>query len=135
MRIAVPLLGLCVAFTSACTSSGKAPESEPRPQEPSAANAEPNAAPQSSGDYAQQQAEQLSLADQKKRYLVENHLQRASELKERMQLEQAEQELASALQLEPDNLEAKSMLAEIGTLLGRAPGETQTTIQELENKA
>ena len=135
MRIAVPLLGLCVAFTAACTSSGKAPESEPRPQEPSAANAEPNAAPQSSGDYAQQQAEQLSLADQKKRFLVENHLQRAGELKERMQLEQAEQELASALQLEPDNLEAKSMLAEIGTLLGRAPGETQTTIQELENKA
>ena len=91
--------------------------------------------PQTSGDYALQQAELLSLAQQKQRFLVEQHIQRATELKERLELEQAEEELARALQLDPDNLEAKSMLAEIGALLGRAPGETQTTIKELENKA
>jgi type II secretory pathway component GspD/PulD (secretin) len=134
MRIVATALGLCVAVTAACSSSGKRSEPMPEPEagEPQAAQEQE---PVSSGDYASQQAELLSLAEQKKRFLVENHLQRASEQKERMELEAAEQELARALQLDPDNLEAKSMLAEVGALLGRAPGETQTTIQELENKA
>jgi general secretion pathway protein D len=133
MRIAVPLLGLCVAVT-ACQSSGNSsePMSEPGSQDPAQPGAQEPAA---TGDYARQQAEQLSLAEQKKRFLVDSHLQRAAELKERMELEQAEQELTKALQLAPDNLEAKKMLSEVGALLGRAPGEMQTTIQELENKA
>jgi general secretion pathway protein D len=138
MRIAATALGLCVAVTAACSSSGKRSESTPPGEAPAGEMAAPGEAqeePQTSGDYARQQAEQLSLAEQKKRFLVENHLQRAAELKERMELEQAEQELAKALQLSPDNLEAKKMLSEVGALLGRAPGETQTTIQDLENKA
>src|SRR5262245_17530179 len=137
MRIAVPLLGLCIAATAACSSNGK--RSEPAatpPSHPSAPQAsQAQEEPATTGDYARQQAEQLSLAEQKKQFLVDQHLQHASELKERLELEQAEQELAKALQLAPDNPEAKSMLAEVGALLGRAPGETQTTIQELENKA
>jgi general secretion pathway protein D len=140
MRIAAIALGLCAAV-SACKSSEKSPEPAPRetPSTPPAQvrESQPVAQeePQLSGDYARQQAELLSLSDQKKRFLVENHLQRASELKERLELERAEEELARALQLDPDNPEAKSMLAEVGALLGRAPGETRTTIQELENKA
>ena len=132
MRIVATALGLCVAVTASCSSSGRSPESLP---EPGAPEAQAPTAQESTGDYAAQQAEFLSLAEQKKHFLVENHLQRAGELKERMELEQAEEELTKALQLDPDNLEAKSMLAEVGALLGRAPGETTTTIQELENKA
>src|SRR5688572_16144023 len=111
MRIVATALGLCVAVTAACSSGSKSPEPM---AEPEAGDAQEGQAqePISSGDYASQQAELLSLAEQKKRFLVETHLQRAGEQKERMELEAAEQELARALQLDPDNLEAKSMLSE-----------------------
>lgn len=135
MRIAAPLLGISVVFTAACASDGKRSEPVAPAQEPSAQQAAQQEEPVSPGDYARQQAELLSLAEQKKQFLVDQHLQSATEMKERLELEQAEQELAKALQLDPDNLEAKAMLAEVGALLGRAPAETQTTIQELENKA
>ncbi|MSR62479.1 MAG: hypothetical protein EXS08_08545 [Planctomycetes bacterium] len=133
MRIVATALGLCVAVTAACSSGGSKPEPTPPPNE--AGDSSVQDAQQSSGDYAQEQARQLSLAEQKKNFLVENHLQRAAELKERMELEAAEQELAKALQLAPENAEAKQLLSEVGALLGRAPGDAQTTIQDLENKA
>jgi general secretion pathway protein D len=133
MRIVATALGLCAAVSASCSSGAKQPEPAPLTSESAPATSAQE--PASSGDYAAQQAQQLSLAEQKKRFLVDNHLQLAAELKERLELERAEQELASALQLDPDNLEAKNMLAEVGALLGRAPGETQTTIQELENSA
>jgi general secretion pathway protein D len=133
MRIVAPLLGLCVAVTAACSSSGKEPEPMTAPE---SAEAQSGAAQeQTSGDYTRQQEEQLTLAQQKKRFLVENHLQRAAELKERLEFENAELELTRALELDPDNLEAKSMLAEVGALLGRPQGETQTTIEGLEQLA
>ncbi|NOT32388.1 MAG: hypothetical protein HOP15_18235 [Planctomycetes bacterium] len=136
MRIVATALGLCVAITASCSSSkqGREPAAPPDASASSGV-ADQQEPPQASGDYAQQLAEQFTLAEQKKGFLVDSHLQRASELKERLELEQAEQELAKALQLDPDNLEAKSMLSEVGALLGRAPGETQTTIQELASKA
>lgn len=130
MRIVATALGLCVAFTASCSSSGSAPE----PVTPDGSSS-PAAGQESSGDYTRQQEEQLSLAQQKKRFLVENHLQRASEMKERLEFENAERELARALELDPDNLEAKNLLAEVGALLGRSQGEMQTTIQELEQLA
>jgi len=130
MRIVATALGLCVAITAACSSSGSAPE----PVTPEGSEA-PVAGQDSGGDYTRQQEEQLSLAQQKKRFLVENHLQRAAEMKERLEFESAERELAQALELDPDNLEAKNQLGEIGALLGRSQGEMQTTIQELEQQA
>jgi general secretion pathway protein D len=135
MRIVATALGLCVAVTAACSSSGKEPEPMTAPEGPATAQPGETQEPQTSADYARQQEEQLSLAQQKKRFLVESHLQRAAELKERLELENAEQELARALELDPDNLEAKRMLAEVGALLGRAQGETQTTIATLEQRA
>jgi len=134
MRIVATALGLCVAVTASCTSSR--PSQEPAPAPAEQEQSTPPSSPQEvRSDYAQQQAQQLSLAEQKKDFLVQQHLQRAAEQKERLELEQAEQELTSALQLDPDNLAAKNMLAEIGALLGRAPGETLTTMKELEDKA
>lgn len=130
MRIVATALGLCVAITASCSSSGSAPE----PVTPEGSGAPAEGQP-SSGDYTRQQEEQLSLAQQKQRFLVENHLQRAAEMKERLEFENAERELARALELDPNNLEAKNMLAEVGALLGRSQGEMQTTIQELEQLA
>jgi len=127
MRIVATALGLCVAITASCSSSG----SEPEPVMPDGSSPEG----QDSGDYSRQQEELLSLAQQKKRFLVDNHLQRASEMKERMEFENAERELARALELDPNNLEAKQQLSQVGALLGRSQGEMQTTIQELEQMA
>jgi len=133
MRIAATALGLCVAVTASCASRERNPEPTPEAglseSSPSAQSQEP-ATP---GDYAQQEAELFTLAQQKKAFLLESHLQRARELKERLELEQAEQELVRALELDPQNVEVKNLLSEVGSLLGRAPGEAQTTIQDLEN--
>jgi general secretion pathway protein D len=134
MRIVATALGLSVALAVACTSKPPSPEPVGGAQEEGAPQ-ETSDEPLTQDDYARQQAEWLSIAEQKQRFLVEQHLQRASEMKERLELEQAEEELAKALQIEPDNFEAKQMLAEVGALLGRAPGETQTAIRDLENKA
>src|SRR5262245_33379805 len=92
MRIAAIALGLCLAATAACKSGEKArePESSPTGGEEGLATTEELQEPQTSGDYARQQAEQLTLAEQKKAFLVDQHLQRATELKERLELEQAE---------------------------------------------
>src|SRR5262245_20534249 len=130
MRI-VTALGLCVAVTAACASRKEKPE--PAPSEGAMAQEGEVEPQQTPGDYSQELADSLSLQEQKKSFLVESYLQHARELKERLELEQAEQELARALQLDPDNLEAKNMLSEVGALLGREPGAAQTTIQELEN--
>ena len=117
MRIAATALGLCVAVTASCSSSRPSPEptSPPEAQAPGQATGQE---PLSQSEYSKQQAEQLSLAEQKKQFLVDNHLQRAGELKERMELESAEEELARALQLDPDNLDAKRMLSEGRQFLG-----------------
>jgi general secretion pathway protein D len=137
MRIVATALGLAVALSTSCAARkerpGPGPESSPAAE---AANTGPEAQDGQEGrpgDYASQQATELTLQQQKKVFLVDSHIQRAQELKERLQLEDAERELARALELDPDNLEAKDLLAEVGTLLGRAPGEAQTTIQALED--
>ncbi len=130
MRIAVPLLGLCLVAATACGSRKSRPEAPPAP---SPESAEP-APVQEPGQYSQEQADQFSLAQQKKAFLVESHIERARELKERLQLEEAELELARALDLDPDNLEAKSLLAEVGALLGRPSPTVQTTVQGLEER-
>jgi len=131
MRIVATALGLCIAVTASCSSGKSRPESASPPSGEGEAQGE--SLEQQSGDYTQQQIEMLSLGQQKKAFLVESHLERARELKERLELEQAEQELARALELDPDNLEAKTMIAEVGALLGRPTGEAQTTIKQLED--
>src|SRR5262245_5829698 len=116
MRIVATALGLCVAVTASCSSAKERPSeaenpememSEAQAQEPAPGQPSQQEGAQESSDYAEQQAKFLTLAEQKKRFLVENHIQRAGELRERNELEQAEQELAKALQLDPANSTAK----------------------------
>ncbi len=75
--------------------------------------------------------ERYTLAEQKKAFLIERHLQNASDLRSQLRLEEAEMELARALELDPDNLEAKAMMREVGALLGRAPGQISTIGKQL----
>ncbi len=80
------------------------------------------------------QLERLSLAEQKRAFLVDQHLANAAAFRDELRLEDAEQELARALELDPDNLRAKDLLAEIGGLLGRQTDGSRTVVQELERE-
>ena len=75
------------------------------------------------------EAERMSLAEQKRRFLVDSYLDRARELMDRLQLEDAQRELALAYEIEPDNYEVKKMLSEVGALLG-LPGDRVLTVTE-----
>jgi len=135
MRNAAPSIVLLALLATACRSSSSGGE-EPAP-----------ARPPQSGGVAQggegaaeepvpldQQWEMLSLQEQKKAFLVDQHVATARKLREDARLEDAERELAQALELDPDNLEAQDLMAEIGALLGRTSGELQTVSKALETE-
>ena len=76
----------------------------------------------------------LTLDEQKRAFLVEQHIATADALVEQLQLEDAEAELARALELDADNLEAKTKLAEVGALLGREPGRVHAVTEDLAQR-
>jgi general secretion pathway protein D len=82
--------------------------------------------------YLQDEWAGLTLQEQKKVFLVQSHLEKARDLRSRLMLEDAEREVAKALELDPDNLEAKRLLDEVGALLGRQDAELRTGTQRLE---
>ena len=147
MRIAAIALG-CTVFASACASSrpeetpaGEAatpgtPATSPAPgaSGPAAPTGQPagQAGAQAGDDYLGRQWNDMTLAEKKRAFVVDEHITLAREAMERLELEAAELELARALQLDPDNLEAKSLLDEVGALLGRPAGERQAAIKSLE---
>jgi len=94
--------------------------------------AAPKGAPQGApADQLERDWQHMTLAEQKKAFLVDQHIAKAKELKQNLQLQDAERELAQALELEPDNLEAKNLMAEVGSLLGKPTASTQTMLQDL----
>ena len=121
MRIASCAFGLAVCLSASCASSESRPDELPE-------SAQEGAVP--GAESPEEFGERGVLAQQKRDILVQQHVERARELKDRMELEQAELELARALELDPTNLEAKQMLEEVGTLLGRPAG--QSVSQSLE---
>ncbi len=68
---------------------------------------------------AAQDAELLSLREQKNRLLFDSALDRARELKQTLQLEEALAQVERALAINSDNLEAKQLRAELAVLLDR----------------
>jgi len=121
-------LSLLVASLSFTACSSPARQSESGAEEAGATDAQsPGGTEIGAGD----EWTRLSLAEQKKALLVDGHLQRASELQSALRLEEAEVEVARALEIDPDNLAAKQKMSELGALLGRAPGSSLTTSQEL----
>lgn len=133
MRITGLFLPLGLLTLAACFSTGKQENNE-------AETAEPNetadvttpptlvASPANPQDLAAE-AERLSLAQQKRDFLVASHLARAADLADRLEFEEARRELGRAYELDPNNREVKSRLAEVGALLG-LPGDKTSTIAE-----
>jgi len=124
-------LGLTVALAAACATSGPkdtddgAPSQETGEQDPTAA------APQDPEEFLDQEWAVLSLQEQKKRFLLERHLENARSFIAELRLQDARIEVDRALNLDPDNLEAKQLAAQVGTLLGEKPGELLTGAERL----
>ena len=133
MRIVATALGLSL-FLASCASSGSERDSAPPEAGAELGAAGQDTPPPGSEDYLDSQWERLTLAEQKKVFLVEQHIRTARDLVDRLQLEQAELEVARALELDPDNVEAQEVMAQVGTLLGRPAGESQTVVQTLEEQ-
>jgi len=72
----------------------------------------------------------LELKDQRRSFLVSEHLKRAQALRDRLSLRDARDELLAALSLEADNLQAKRDLAEINALLGEDYNAQVSTVAE-----
>lgn len=73
-------------------------------------------------DQLSQDAELLSLKEQKERLLFEAALSRAGELKADLKLEEALEQADRAVAINPDNLGAKQLRNELLALLGRPQG-------------
>lgn len=73
-----------------------------------------------------QDAELLSLKEQKQRLLYDAALSRAREFKERLQFSEARDQVERALELEPDSLEARRLRSELAALLGEPGGSLST---------
>ena len=141
MRSIAPIaLGLSAVLFCACSST---PESTPAPVAPVGEPSQPQ--PRTTGQeqeppapppegYLGQEWERLTLAEQKKVFLVDQHIQNGRRFMEELRLEDAEIEFARALELDPDSLDAKRYLDEVGALLGRPEGSRQTVLQALEDQ-
>lgn len=81
-----------------------------------------------------QARERLTLSEQKKKLLVEEHLAAAADFKARGRLDQAEAEVAAALDLDADNLEAKQELSSIAALLGKSPQGLNAQVKDLTSE-
>ncbi len=133
MRIFVATaLGLSVTFAASCASSGPSNDDTPEAGAASTPDTDP-AAPteQQQETYLQDEWQGLTLQQQKTRFLVTTHIESARNLKSSLRLEEAELEVAQALALDPDNLEAKKLRAEIGSLLGREGANLESGAQQL----
>lgn len=88
------------------------------------------AVPQDAGQMLREDARLLELKEQRRAFLVEQHLNNAGSLRERLRLRDAREELLAALGLDPDNLQAKRDLAEVNALLGDDFDSTVSSVTE-----
>ncbi|QDV08241.1 Type IV pilus biogenesis and competence protein PilQ precursor [Planctomycetes bacterium Poly30] len=71
-----------------------------------------------------QDAELLSLKEQKQRLLYDAAMARAEEFKDRLQFAEAKTQVERALELEPDSLAARKLRSELAALMGEPGGST-----------
>ncbi|MDP6838007.1 MAG: hypothetical protein QF724_03645 [Planctomycetota bacterium] len=131
MRITESLLPLTALLAAACHATNHAPEAQVEASTSTTVDEAQAAA--LSGELADE-ADLLSLSQQKQAYLVGQHLAAARSLMDNLRLEEAEGELAQALAIDPDNLDAKQLMAEVGGLLGRPAGEVASVTRELRDR-
>jgi len=132
MRNAGFVLAASVIFTAACSSTNPAENSPLAPTSGEQAGSATFEVVEASSPVATSATSQdggadallderwkvLTLAEQKKAYLLEQYMDNAADFRERARLEDAYSELEKALILDSDYLPAKQLKAEIGTLLG-----------------
>ncbi len=132
-----------VAEPAATEPAATEPEAaQPEAAQPEAAQPEAAApAAEPAGTVSQDQdatlreeAEILRLKQQRKQILVEEHLERARELRGRLRFEEAEEELLAARALDPANLTVKKELAEVQALLGKQAGRVTTVTEEMSDR-
>jgi type II secretory pathway component GspD/PulD (secretin) len=119
---------LLLALAAACKSS---PPAEP-------ATSEPPVRPGQEEVTAEQQlgedAQKLTLADQRKAFLFEQHMANAKNLMSGLRLDDARTEVDAALELQPDSLSAKNLRAQILSLKGEPSASTQTITEEMNQQ-
>ncbi len=86
--------------------------------------------PQDAGQMLRDDARLLELKEQRRAFLVAEHLANANNLRERLRLKEAREELLAALGLDADNLQAKKDLAEVNALLGDDYDATVSSVSE-----
>ncbi|MCB9914314.1 MAG: hypothetical protein H6828_04070 [Planctomycetes bacterium] len=123
-------------FIAACTApaSLRPDESsnawEPEPTSPATpASMAQDGDSGSAEDMLRQDAARLELKEQRTKYLVEQHLAKAQDYRDRLRLEDAKNELLAAASLDRDNLEVKRKLAEVRALLNE--GDESATVTGL----
>ncbi len=121
------VLGLALAFGCKSTNKPAAPEAAPGA---GAAQAEPNAAEAAAGQLAGD-AQKVTLREQRTSILVEQHLAQSRQLLGEVRLDEAEREVESALELEPDSLAGQKLRAEILAMKGQRVGSTQSNSEQL----
>ena len=135
----IPLTLLLASTTLGCVSDPKAePAQTPAVDDTAGGSgseaAQGQGAVADSDDFLTAERAALSLDEQKRAFLVSQHIATADALQEQLQLEEAETELARALELDPDNLEAKRKLADVSALLGREPGRITAVTEDLAQR-
>jgi tetratricopeptide (TPR) repeat protein len=95
------------------------------PQEPASTQQDPT---------LEQERERITLEEQRRAFLVNQSIAAAQNLMDELRFEEAEAELVRALELDPDNARAKALLAEVGGMTGRGPGEVQVVAEDLADR-
>lgn len=127
---------LLVSAACVSTPSQDQPASGQDPREPreqggqqGGENGQPAAKP---GDFLAQETARLTLQEQQKSFLVEQHIVNARELMADVRLEDALAELGNALALDPDNVEARELQNEVRGLMGNQAGALGAGRADLE---
>jgi len=136
MRKSLLALSL-IALASGCASNGAADDAGTAPadaNQPAAGEdqaGEAGAAGAAAQDQLARDAQVLSLEDQRKVFLSEQHLSQAQRLKTDQRYEDALREVEAALMLIPENVRAKELRNEIRALRGDPVASDQTIAQTL----
>ncbi len=130
----LPSLFVLALFAVGAAGCRSTPKSEPS----GPSGAPPTAPPQNGGPGAggelQKDAEHQTLADQRRSFLVEQHLASGRAFLKDLRLDDAVREASAALELEPDSLAAKNLRAEALAMKGETVAQQKTLAEEMTER-
>jgi|688.fasta_scaffold10315_1 hypothetical protein len=130
MRKTNSALILALAAAASCQSSAPKATQNQTPAEPVAQAAGANAP---SDSQLSADAQKLSLADQRKVVLIDQHLATSRDLLAQVRLDDALREADAALALDPDHLGARKLRLEILALKGETVGTDQSIADQMSD--